>query len=652
MSESEPTTTDTTAANRQRSKRLMRRLFIASIVVHVLLIVALGPMIYTRMTLDREEAAQQSEQAKLRNAERRLAEQQKRERMELSKLQARKLKAEQERRHQRELRQRVDQLERIAQEMDKVRKQRLDKLAKRSEKDIVLARTENLRSIIADVEHKMKDIKGYKLKHNQAKDRLDEQAKELRDQLDAIVKNPDDYKTDAKKLADLAERHIGELTDEQEREPDGGQRYRMNKVKKALGELADDAGKLAAGVDPKGENTVPGDAVAGTDSNSDSTPKAGPNASAGELYDTAVAIEKKIQSDFNDARAADNASSSGRSFADARKNAGTAPPDRPDLGKQLGDPPPNTVGDFDRYRKALGAADRETADIRTRSVGMLAQAGGDTSAFGPSGQAAQTTPVAGRTGGQRGMVIARAARGQQGRVINMTGVLGGTGGTEGFGQDLDGLRMADDDSGIRDPIEAARLLVGPELRVNSDRVQRNALPGRAFTEASERKGWLFLDTWYVIGPWENDGRLRHERTHPPEQAIDFDAVYTDGKFADKPNHPANAMRWEFYQSDQIRCQPPRVYNDATYYAYTEVYSDRDREVLLTVSTDDAAKAWLNGQVVWEDVGLSPWKLGEGFRRVPLRKGFNTVLVRIENGPTHCVWSVLMCPTELLDDESK
>ena len=86
---------------------------------------------------------------------------------------------------------------------------------------------------------------------------------------------------------------------------------------------------------------------------------------------------------------------------------------------------------------------------------------------------------------------------------------------------------------------------------------------------------------------------------------------------------------------------------ATYYAYTEVYSDRDRDVLVAVAADDAARLWINGEVVWQEHGQSAWRMGESQRLIRLNRGVNNVLLRLENGPGHAIWSVLLAPPEAI-----
>ena len=66
-------------------------------------------------------------------------------------------------------------------------------------------------------------------------------------------------------------------------------------------------------------------------------------------------------------------------------------------------------------------------------------------------------------------------------------------------------------------------------------------------------------------------------------------------------------------------------------------------MLLAIASDDAAKVWINDMVVWQDQGLSSWQMDEGFRKVYFKKGYNKVLVRFENGPGFCYFSMLICP---------
>lgn len=69
------------------------------------------------------------------------------------------------------------------------------------------------------------------------------------------------------------------------------------------------------------------------------------------------------------------------------------------------------------------------------------------------------------------------------------------------------------------------------------------------------------------------------------------------------------MKWRFVQSNRIRINPPDETTNSGYYAYTEIYSDRARKVLL-------------------------------------KEGYNKVLVRLESGPGVAYFSLVLCPVDL------
>lgn len=353
-----------------------------------------------------------------------------------------------------------------------------------------------------------------------------------------------------------------------------------------------------------------------------------------EIYAEAQELEKQIAAAHSDITAAKAAVTDNVSYAEARQTTNTSSPARPNLAEELSENEGqgSTIADLNRYRQSLNQASNVVADMNARAQNLLDGAG----------DRALSNPAA----GEGSAFSSHAAR------------FAAASSTERYGAVIDmrafGLGIGDGDStGLRGDFsgEGAGMATGKKqqsIRLNEENIIAKALPGRRFTKESPRSGWLYLDTWYVIGPWENDSKVNFEKKHPPEQVIDFDAQYLDGKYADQPSHRDHILKWEFYQSDSVRCQPPRVYGASTYYAFTELWFEQEREMLIAVASDDAASMWLNDQIVWADTGQSSWSLGEGYRRVRFRKGFNTLLVRIENGPVHCVWSVLLCPPEVMD----
>lgn len=335
------------------------------------------------------------------------------------------------------------------------------------------------------------------------------------------------------------------------------------------------------------------------------------SASVAGIYDDARALERQIASANADIDAARQAISENTAYAAVRETALETTPPRPELGLSLQGDAPATVGELNAFRKNLHRAESEMRDMNARADALLDRKGPQIISASSFATGAAMTAAAKRTA-------------HYGQVIDMT-VFGDS-----------GAQPALDD----DP---------RTLQLDEDKIVRAAMPGRRFSESSLRKGWLYLDTWYVIGPWENNGIVDFSIKHPPESGIDFDARYYDGKFAERPGHPSEILKWQFYQSDEVRCQPPAVYAAATYYAYTDVWFEEARDMLVAVASDDASSVWLNGHLIWQDAGLSQWRLGEGYRKVRFNQGYNDVLIRIENGPKHCVWSVVLCPPETLGE---
>jgi hypothetical protein len=216
--------------------------------------------------------------------------------------------------------------------------------------------------------------------------------------------------------------------------------------------------------------------------------------------------------------------------------------------------------------------------------------------------------------------------------VSMGGSMGGNHGAENISGDL----------GSSEHMRQGKLSRNLTRR-NPREIMRQALPGRKFTDDAGRRGWLFLDTWYVIGPWKKEEKM-FEKPHPPEVEVDLDAEYVGKTVKGKPL----TLKWRFLQSNSVRITPYEHTGSSVYFAYTEVYADKPMEVLLAVASDDGAKIWINDMVVHEDTGLSAWRMFEGFRKVHLKQGYNRMLLRLENGPNVAYFSVLLCPVDLAE----
>ena len=164
--------------------------------------------------------------------------------------------------------------------------------------------------------------------------------------------------------------------------------------------------------------------------------------------------------------------------------------------------------------------------------------------------------------------------------------------------------------------------------------------------------WMFVDSWYLIGPFDNEGRVNIDKQFPPESIVDLDATYLG-----KRGQP---LRWEFYQSPEARIIPPfdsynpqpaggtdlafktRGLEYIIYYAYTELRAIEACDIWIAVGSDDFSKLWIEDQLVWASGKQhKSWRLDEGYRKVRLKKGVNRVLLRVENGHSRTDFSLIL-----------
>ncbi|WFB36340.1 hypothetical protein P3T73_00995 [Kiritimatiellota bacterium B12222] len=364
--------------------------------------------------------------------------------------------------------------------------------------------------------------------------------------------------------------------------------------------------------------------------------------STDELYDTAVALEKKLTQRYENAQAATLAALRKKTFTEAKdKLATTGTSDRPELGKELRDQTVNTVGDLNKYRDTLDRTVSEMENMSARAQNRMRQVDPQhTSTAKP--KASQPSP--GRDIAsldmQRKQKLMSVSHQQRSKSLDLTGLMGGANSSSENG---------DASSGQSGQVKAL-----PKSELSEKIVVARALPGRRFTDEALRKGWLYIDTWYIIGPW--DLREYKSTVLPPETEIDLDAVYTNGKSgrirlarSHKLIDVDGKLQWRFHQSDKLFVRPPIETGDAIYFAYTELYFDQQRDILVAIGIDDNSKVWINDQVIWSS-NVNTWELGTSLRKVTFRKGYNRVLIRMENGAPLMDFSLVLCPPEALPDE--
>lgn len=165
---------------------------------------------------------------------------------------------------------------------------------------------------------------------------------------------------------------------------------------------------------------------------------------------------------------------------------------------------------------------------------------------------------------------------------------------------------------------------------------KESLPGRKVHAAGGGPGskWMFVDSWYIIGPFPNPQRINIDTKFPPDSVIDLDAQY--------PGADGKPLRWQFKQSLRAGIHPPGEQPYSIYYAYTTLWFDEPRDLWIAVGSDDFSKLYLNNQIVWSSGQVQKvWRPGEGLRKVHFKKGLNRVLMRVENGQASCLFSLML-----------
>ena len=173
--------------------------------------------------------------------------------------------------------------------------------------------------------------------------------------------------------------------------------------------------------------------------------------------------------------------------------------------------------------------------------------------------------------------------------------------------------------------------------------------GRVFGPGGTYAERVYLDTWYVIGPFEGKSDESMEHGYPPEDDVDLDAVY--------PGPEGRTLTWQFTSRGFYPFIPPDRRDDAVYYAYTELRVDEDRDVWLSIAADDDSMMWLDDRLVWvSSPGDKPWyhppyylrdelvgslALTEGQRRVHLAAGVHRLLFKLYNKEDRTFFSVVL-----------
>ena len=142
-------------------------------------------------------------------------------------------------------------------------------------------------------------------------------------------------------------------------------------------------------------------------------------------------------------------------------------------------------------------------------------------------------------------------------------------------------------------------------------------------EHIQNTGLIAEDSWIVLGPFDNIGKIGFDIAYIPEDATHFDTTVKydtiDGK-----------VSWEKCSDDKLDGNI-RFGKDVDWrvaYAWTTVTSPDEREVQFRFDSDDQGKVWLNGVEVYAHTETHKAVVDRYVFPVTLKPGKNSILVKV------------------------
>lgn len=351
-----------------------------------------------------------------------------------------------------------------------------------------------------------------------------------------------------------------------------------------------------------------------------------------DLYATARALETKVTETYRDVRAAEVAMLRAVPIELAKELTDVAQPVRPDLDAEALRGAARTAEVFERRKETTATAIREAQGMVEASRALLDQArtlAQDGTAFNAEGLAAMLA--------QNSAVAEAAAENEAVRAKDLSALMRGAEAPQAHAAPAA-------PAGAEAPPEATETPRPPSTSDDGRHIDRstrhplldpqtpNQNPGTIVGENNVATSWMYVDAWYVLGPFANPDRSNIDRKFPPETVVDLDAGYL-GK-GDR------VIRWTYHKSPGVSVIPENAEPYGIWYAYAELFFPEACDRWIAVGSDDKSKIWINDTLVWESVPWhKSWRINEGYRRVHFHAGRNRVLYRVENGHLGMSWSL-------------
>jgi hypothetical protein len=182
-----------------------------------------------------------------------------------------------------------------------------------------------------------------------------------------------------------------------------------------------------------------------------------------------------------------------------------------------------------------------------------------------------------------------------------------------------------------------------------DRANLKMAAGNVIGKGGVLANRIWINRWYMIGPFDGEGPWTLKKVYPPEQLVDLDAIYLG-----RANRP---VAWQYVNAGAYPFVPTPSAENAVFYGYTEIVMDEARDLWVTIGADDDSSMWFNNRLVWASGDADkPWyrthfrnltgdiahmNLSEGRRKLHFKKGRNTILFKLYNSSGAMFFSVVI-----------
>jgi hypothetical protein len=152
----------------------------------------------------------------------------------------------------------------------------------------------------------------------------------------------------------------------------------------------------------------------------------------------------------------------------------------------------------------------------------------------------------------------------------------------------------------------------------------------------------FVHDWHVVGPFESRGSTalwtRRANHYPPEEEIDLEATYQGfRRTEDGPKTQEVSWKRLLDEGEPALADGPVVLAEhfepnqsVVGYAYTEITSDRERDLTLYTGSDVRLTVWINDDLVLRSMTFRAAAPDQDRAAIHLKKGVNKVLVKSAN----------------------